>query len=525
MTDGTGHSLLSQPLLRVRGPDGEARLLTLPAVLAGLSQGDVVSFEALQSHQKQAWFCFLVQLAAIALSRADRQELPEDREVWRELLLDLTDGEEAAWCLVADDVSRPAFMQTPVPEGSLEKARYRTEVHTPDELDVLVTSKNHDVKMLRVSHPEPQHWVYALVNLQTTEGFSGKYNYGIARMNSGYGSRPLVGASPGVDWPGRFRRDVEVVNWAQRDLAVQYGYDPRGPALLWRLPWDGTQAAALPLEDCNPLFIEVCRRIRMVRSDGALRCLRATTKATRIAADADLKGVTGDPWTPVNTAETKALTIGERGFHYDLLQRILLAQEYRRPAALRMTNRERNGAYLVATALARGQGETKGFHHRVVQVPDIAAQWMDDRSRRQDLARLSQERVELAANVQRRVLRPALLALLASGRQSGPAGRSNPKLSQMAQRWLAAFDASVDDVFFPELWASLDLPPEQADRLWQQQLRDYAREQLEDAIASTPIASIHRYRAVSAAESLFNARARQELDALYARTEEQHEQL
>jgi CRISPR system Cascade subunit CasA len=56
-------------------------------------------------------------------------------------LLKLADGSEAAWHLVVDDVSQPAFMQPPVPEGSLEEAKYSSDIQTPDELDMLVTSK------------------------------------------------------------------------------------------------------------------------------------------------------------------------------------------------------------------------------------------------------------------------------------------------------------------------------------------------------------------------------------------------
>ena len=37
--------------------------------------------------------------------------------------------------------------------------------------------------------PEPDDWLMALVSLQTQEGVMGAGKYGVARMNSGYGSR------------------------------------------------------------------------------------------------------------------------------------------------------------------------------------------------------------------------------------------------------------------------------------------------------------------------------------------------
>ena len=48
--------------------------------------------------------------------------------------------------LVVDNITKPAFMQPPASSKKREKD-YKTAVGTPDELDMLVTSKNHDLKM------------------------------------------------------------------------------------------------------------------------------------------------------------------------------------------------------------------------------------------------------------------------------------------------------------------------------------------------------------------------------------------
>ncbi|MFO8008766.1 MAG: type I-E CRISPR-associated protein Cse1/CasA [Candidatus Brocadiia bacterium] len=512
MDEKCRYCLLSDGLISVRAPDGARRRLTLPEVLAALVQGEIISFGALQPHQRQAWFCFLVQLAAIALARAGREELPNESRDWKELLLALTDGEEAPWCLVVDDLSQPAFMQPPVPEGSLEEAGYRADVTTSDALDMLVTARNHDVKMSRVANPEPQHWLYALVTLQTQEGFMGRGNYGIIRMNSGYGNRPMVGMVASLDWPPRFCRDVSLVLSLQDHLASQYSYDTSGHTLLWLLPWDGARSSAIPVHHCHPLFIEVCRRVRFSHAEGDIRCRIANTKGPRLTAPDERQGVTGDPWTPVQTAEGKALTVGRRGFSYDLLRQILLREDFDPPPAMQWTGAE-SGGYLLATALARGQGKTEGLHRRVVPVPQNVLAWLSDPSRREELASRAQELVQTAADVQRQVLYPALVALLTAGHEGSVD-------ADRVRRWTGAFDSGVDEAFFPELWASLDMAKQEARRRWQQLLKNLAEQQLQDAIASAPLPSIHRYRAVSAAQSIFHSRLREHLHALYPSKEE-----
>ena len=81
--------------------------------------------------------------------------------------------------------------------------------HTPDALDYIVTAKNHDLKAARIERSSVEQWFYALIALQTMEGFLGRGNYGISRMNSGFGSRPLVGLAPAAAFAG-FPRDVEI---------------------------------------------------------------------------------------------------------------------------------------------------------------------------------------------------------------------------------------------------------------------------------------------------------------------------
>ena len=147
------YSLLDGSVISVRFRNGETTKTNLPDIFCGFLDDTIVSFEALQPHQQQAWYSFLVQLAAMAVARENGGEIPTKSEQWRKMLIDLAEGSEAAWHLVVDDPSKPAFMQSPIPEGSLDEAGYSSDIQTPDDLDMLVTSKNHDVKGNRILHP------------------------------------------------------------------------------------------------------------------------------------------------------------------------------------------------------------------------------------------------------------------------------------------------------------------------------------------------------------------------------------
>ena len=387
-----------------------------------------------------------------------------------------------------------------MPEGSLKAAHYKADLTTPDELDMLVTSKNHDIKMKRITSPRIEHWIYALVTLQTMDGFLGQGNYGISRMNGGFGNRPLVELCPSLSWGGRFRRDVEVLLTARARLAEEFSYDLEGIALLWLQPWDGSRAAALPLERCDPLFIEICRRIRFVQSGGALRCLRANSRGPRVAVREGADGAIGDPWTPIDKKAGKALTVGERGFTYRLLQEILFSGNYVRPPALEATEAESDGALATATTLVRGQGVTGGWHRRVVPVPASVIRLFGSPTEREKLAARAKLQVDLASEVQKKVLTVALFALMKAGSEG------NVDWAKL-NRWAAAYDAEVDDVFFDDLWASVPLAGDEASVRWKRRILGFARTQLNHAIRSTPLPSVRRYRAISAAESSFSRTA------------------
>ena len=122
---------------------GDREVLTLPGLFSRLGRDAIDGFPGLAAHQAQAWYQFLAQLGALALLRGRLDESPEDPDVWRSLLADLTpDCADTAWSLMVEEPTSPAFLQPPT--ATIEKFKLAAE--TPDALDVLVTAKNHDRK-------------------------------------------------------------------------------------------------------------------------------------------------------------------------------------------------------------------------------------------------------------------------------------------------------------------------------------------------------------------------------------------
>jgi CRISPR system Cascade subunit CasA len=498
-------SLLDEELFRVQTREQTVQM-TLPAILHALDRDRILSFEALQPHQEQAWYSFLVQLAAMAVVRANDRTVPETPEEWRDALLALADGTANAWRLAVSDVEEPAFLQSPVPEGALDDANYKNDVPTPSDLDVLVTSKNHDVKQQRISQPRPEHWIYALVTLQTMEGFLGRGNYGIIRMNGGFGNRPFVGLSPELSFGARFQRDLRVLV-SEHDRLTDL-FDPEnGYTLLWRVPWSGPKTSDVTLSDCDPYVIEVCRRIRFTEKQDDVVCWRANTKGQRIDVPSSLNGRTEDPWTPIDRDEEKALTLSGEGFTYEKLHDIFLSGRYAKPMALQPHDHDSEAMYLTARSMVRGQGKTEGLHHRIVPIPEEVSVLFSDEGEMKALAERAEARVEKAADVESNVLRPAVAALLS-------AGQDEDVDWEQVQPWIDAFDDTVDDHFFDYLWASVEADDEaEAEREWESFLRDEAERQFEEAQESAPLPDIRRWEAISAARSVFHARIDDVLNA------------
>ena len=110
-------NLLTDPLLRAITDQGE-ELLSLPALLAALGHDRVQHLTGLQRHQADAFHVFLCYLAGAVLARNNHTNPIQDEEYWRQGMRSLAgEAGDDAWTLVVDDLTRPAFMQPPLPVG------------------------------------------------------------------------------------------------------------------------------------------------------------------------------------------------------------------------------------------------------------------------------------------------------------------------------------------------------------------------------------------------------------------------
>jgi CRISPR system Cascade subunit CasA len=499
------HDLIHEPVLSTRDRT-TLRRVTLPGLLAELSTGTCIDFPRVRPHQHHPWAMFLAQVAAHAMRRAKLTTLPQDEEAWRAALLALTDGSSEPWSLVVDDLSKPALLQPPVPEGTLlkrakdgKKPEAWNVVETADSLDVLVTSKRHDIKSELVDADEAEFWTYALVTLQTTQGYPHPGQNGVARMNGGYGNRPRFGLSASLDAATCFQRDVQVLLSSWAEVKTNFGYVDDGVALVWLEPWDGK--TSLSLKMLAPHFVEVCQRVRLQASGGAL-VARVTTSEVRRCAPEVEKGDLGDPWIPIKKADPpSAFTVGPSGFEYRKLVELLFSGDYQLAKAQERRDGDAAEMWLLTAGMARGQSKTDGLHERRLRMTKKVTAFFAQQQSRDRIAARASSWVQSADTVRSKVLYPALKQL-AAGFEVG-----NDK-----------FFGRVDESFFEVLFATIDDTDDAATLHWQTTLLDLADSELTTAIDRLPTANARFYSVLSAARGMFAGLARKHLpDAWNAR--------
>jgi len=498
-------NLLDEPLIRIRASEGTLRRLSLPELFVQLGRDAVRDYPALRPHQRHPWHALLVQLAALALHEAGETAPWDNVANWRAALLALTpdhpDG--CAFSLLAPHY-QPAFLQAPVPGGKLDGWKTIT---TPDALDMLVTSKNHDLKGERMRHADVDDWLFALVSLQTQEGVLGSGKYGISRMNSGYGNRPAVGVSPPGAAGARWRRDLQAVLDARPGIASDFGLrEAGGTSLLWLATWDGN--TSLRFAELDPFYIEICRRVRLESGEGnRVRAYDSTSKVKRVSVSEDQKGKTGDPWVPINIEEDKALNLPAGGFDYSLCVDILWGGKFRRTISQMLhPNDPSSGNSFLAQGLVRGNGKTEGYHERRIPLTKKAIGFL--RSGHTDvLATVAAARVKDVATMRGSVLRTALFYLLEAGTEKIDFDRRTAK--QQIEPFVKAFERSEDARFFDDLNREIESDDPTAERLgWLIGLAERAEAVLRSAFAIGPQCGERRYRARSRALSYFHGALR-----------------
>ena len=508
-------NLLTDSLLTLT--DGQR--VSLPGLFAALAARDARGFPALRPHQRPAWHMFLVQLGALALWRQRSEawspdDLPTDTAFWGTALRALTADhpDDAPWRLAVDDDAKPAFLQPPAPAGLKWWA-----VETADALDMLITARNHDLKQTVARRAAADDWIFALVSLQTMEGYGGRGHQGVARMNGGSSSRPMLGLAPATEhettldpaaWWARDVTRLLVLRAAGNDTGLGTA---GGPALLWCLPWpEGEQ---LDLRTLDPWFIEVCRRIRLSGSS-VISGRRSISKATRIAAK-QFNGSVGDPWAPVHKTEGKSFTLSGGDFDYRRLCSLLFSGEWNVPALATADTSDPENMLLVAEALSRGNAKTEGFKSRVLPIPPRARRMLSSPT----AATLSRDQMKEIAKFEK-ALRTAL-ALVAARGDRDLLNKDHYIFARSAQ---TRFNREVDRLFFPSLWQRVEAAADPAASqhvraAFLRQLHRAAQNEFNTALPTIPCTSIHRPRAEARARRRFRNSVWREYPELFIKEE------
>jgi CRISPR system Cascade subunit CasA len=452
--------------------------------------------------------CFL---AAAVLDREGESSPVQGEAFWLDGLRHLTGrNDDDAWTLMVDDPTRPAFMQPPVPNAH-DFHSYKPKAETPDDLDVLQTAKNHDLKAARLSGATVEAWALALVSMQTMSGFLGQGNYGVCRMNGGFASRPCVANYSDLQPARRWQEDTaRLMEGLGTLLRPPWPFHRNGHAFLWLIPWDG--ATGLGLDTLHPFFIEVCRLARLVPVGKGLKALGKPSRATRISVSKATGGNVGDPWIPLKRKDQAAFTASGRGFHPELLRDLIITQESYQPSAMQALPSGAGPAWFHASVLVRGQGTTDGYHEaRVYIAPKAKKLLLQHGEARDRLGKLSDWALTRARDVRSKALRPALFTLVEGGPKEWP-DTSRREAGQWVDSWLARYDHRWARGYFPWLWQTIDQTNETARAAWLGELRSLATGVLEDALQAAPQRTGRRYRGKVRATGLFHGAFRRHFD-------------
>lgn len=504
-------NLLSDPIFGVRTVDGEVLSMSLPATLQALSEDAVETFTGLRPHQKHAFHAFLSQLGAMAVHSASAK--PNTAAEWADAIRLLSPAEygDAPWDVVGD-VTKPAFMQIPAPEADT----WRKLDTNPDDVDVLISSKNHEVKQRWIEGVAEQ-WVMALISSQTSIGFTGPKCYGIFRMNGGLGSRSCYGIMPAGGVGAHVMRDIKVLIDYRETIIKDFDYAADGHKLMWIPPWDGK--SQLAPREFDPYAIEIARRLRLVvDGSGAIVCRRETTDTTRVIVAE--RGLTGDPWAPVTTDKggEKALTIAENPFGYDRIVRQLFGKDgVKLPIAMKVRDDDGDDLSIVLRGLVRGQGKTAGYHERLIPISRKIGVGIRQRST-DPVAQAATDRARDAGEVAKK-LKFAALALQQNGAEDLTWDRKTS--AAYASGRGDEFSTQVDRDFFEDLLVETSIDDHEvatAERYaWQRKVIKIAGEILEREIARNPSTAIRGFRAAAKARGLFNGGIRKAFEHLYVK--------
>jgi CRISPR system Cascade subunit CasA len=495
-------NLLIDPIFRTKTCQG-TRPLNLPALLAALGQNEVESLPGLQRHQEDPFHIFLCYLAAAVLDRQGTITPSQDEHFWRDGIRHLTGrDDDTAWTLVVEDVTKPAFMQPALTSRALFETLI-PKATTPDELDVLQLAKNHDVKSHRTIRPGPEDWIYSLITLQTTVGHMGRGNYGIARMNSGTGSRVCIGLVYENTLGGRWIRDTnKLLEYRPTILGGAWSYRSDGLVLTWIRPWD--LKTSLTITDLDPFFIESARARRLIFTNQGITALGGNADTTRHVNAEAFKGNMGDPWAPIVDGGDKAWTARAPVFSPKNIRNMIFNMGSFITPFMLEPDREKGACHFKGSVLVpNGMGKTDGFHEAEIPIGGKASFALFSGGKQRDLLSVaSEEGLSDAKIIQNKVLKVALFSLLEAGPEKVDFDKR--EVSAWVDKSARDFTKAWSNDYFDWLWRTLDHEDKDQARLeWLNALKEKAVKVLENAINRLPERQGRHYRAKVHAQGLF----------------------
>jgi len=459
-------NLLDDPVFTVRTSEGHEKC-SLPRIYPLLQQDAVEGFAKLQAHQKQAWHCFLAQLGAIA---TENRPMPNSEDGWHEALSALTCRE--AWNLYTEDLSKPAFMQPPVPEGTLDDF---TQIDVAAD-DIPSLAKNHGLKRTCIVKSEAEHWAYMLVNVQTSDTYAGGAG-GYPKASRGMEGRTFLTTTPSLSLGLWIKHDIKRLHRYAQAVAKEYGYDLSGSTLLWTVPWgesasEESRSGPLEPDQLHPWYIDCCRRIRK-------RETWMITTADHMRVEEPPGGKTGDPWAPIDKAEEAVLRPRDDTFRYDNLSSLLFTGDYIRPPGFS----EVDDGYIVFRAMPKDYTERTSIRERIIRFYNVASDNPFDTPDESQIAEESRDRVKKAGEAES-ILDHVLLWLLKDfDAYKKNSGKERKRIRQLTERkrQINALHAAIDGKFFDRLFEAPMIDDHKRWTFWETLLVGLLRGQARDA--------------------------------------------